>query len=107
VADRGVEPAFNCAANGFARACLRLSRSAPSAWSNPDFDAKIAEALGVADAEKRKPMMKDMETMLQQSGIIIQPYWRKLYSHSVKAVQNYKMHPTFERDYGKIWLDQA
>ena len=51
--------------------------------------------------------MKDIEQVLQDSGIIIQPYWRKLYSHSVKAVQNYKMHPTFERDYGKIWLDQA
>jgi len=40
-------------------------------------------------------------------GVIIQPFWRKLYSHSVKAVQNYKMHPTYERDYGKVWLEQA
>ncbi|TPK64653.1 ABC transporter substrate-binding protein [Mesorhizobium sp. B2-4-19] len=76
-------------------------------WSNPDWDAKLNAALAVADAAKRKDMMKDIEQILQASGIIIQPYWRKLYSHSVKAVQNYKMHPTFERDYGKVWLDQA
>jgi len=69
--------------------------------------AKLNAALAVADAAKRKEMMKDIEQILQDSGIIIQPYWRKLYSHSVKAVQNYKMHPTYERDYGKIWLDQA
>ncbi|MER8964337.1 ABC transporter substrate-binding protein [Mesorhizobium sp. M0808] len=78
-----------------------------TAWSNPEWDAKLNAALAVADAAKRKEMMKDIEQILQDSGIIIQPYWRKLYSHSVKAVQNYKMHPTFERDYGKVWLDQA
>ena len=29
--------------------------------------------------------MKDIEQILQDSGIIIQPYWRKLYSHSADA----------------------
>ena len=31
--------------------------------------------------EKRKEVMKDIEQILQDSGIIIQPYWRKLYIH--------------------------
>ncbi|TIR42701.1 MAG: ABC transporter substrate-binding protein [Mesorhizobium sp.] len=78
-----------------------------TAWSNPEWDAKLNAALAVADAAKRKEMMKDIEQILQDSGIIIQPYWRKLYSHSVAAVKNYAMHPTFERDYGKVWLDEA
>ncbi|TIU70496.1 MAG: diguanylate cyclase, partial [Mesorhizobium sp.] len=78
-----------------------------TAFANPDFDTKLKEALSLADPAKRKEVMKDVEQILQDSGVIIQPYWRKLYSHSVKAVQNYKMHPTFERDYGKVWLDQA
>ena len=50
--------------------------------------------------------MKDIEQILQDSGIIIQPYWRKLYCHFTKAVQNDRMHPTFERDYGKVWLKE-
>lgn len=78
-----------------------------AAWSNPEWDAKLNAALAVADATKRKELMKDIEQILQDSGIIIQPYWRKLYSHSVEQVKNYKMHPTFEHDYGKVWLDQA
>lgn len=78
-----------------------------TAWSNPEWDAKLNEALSVADATKRKELMKDIESILQDSGILIQPYWRKLYSHSVAAVKNYGMHPTFEHDYGKVWLDQA
>ncbi|HWK65938.1 MAG TPA: ABC transporter substrate-binding protein [Rhizobiaceae bacterium] len=76
-----------------------------SAWSNPEFDKKLNAALAVADVAKRKEMMKDIEQILQDSGVIIQPYWRKLYNHSVEAVKNHGMHPTFEHDFGKVWLD--
>ena len=67
-----------------------------SSWSNPDLDAKLGEALSIADAEKRRVVMKDLQKMLQDSGILIQAYWRKLYNHSVPAVKNHGMHPTFE-----------
>jgi peptide/nickel transport system substrate-binding protein len=76
-----------------------------SAWSNPEWDKKLNAALAVADVAKRKEMMKDIEQILQDAGIIIQPYWRKLYNHSVEAVKDHGMHPTFEHDYGKVWLD--
>lgn len=78
-----------------------------AAYSNPDLDAKINEALSIADAEKRKVVMADIEKILQDSGIIIQPYWRKLYNSSVPAVKNHGMHPTFEHDFGKVWLDES
>ncbi|RST84524.1 ABC transporter substrate-binding protein [Aquibium carbonis] len=78
-----------------------------AAYSNPELDAAVGEALSIADAEKRKEVMEKIETILQDSGIIIQPYWRKLYNHSVEAVKNHGMHPTFEHDYGKVWLDEA
>ncbi len=78
-----------------------------AAYSNPDLDAKIGEALGIADAEKRKVPMKEIETILQSSGILIQPYWRKLYNSSMPVVKNHFMHPTFEHDFGKVWLDEA
>ena len=51
--------------------------------------------------------MREIETILRDSGIIIQPYWRKLYNSSVPAVKNHGMHPTFEADYGKVWLEPA
>jgi len=78
-----------------------------SAFSNPEFDALVGEALSIADAEKRKVVMEKIEKIMQDSGILIQPYWRKLYNHSVEAVKNHFMHPTFEHDYGKVWLDEA
>jgi len=78
-----------------------------TAYSNPELDAKINEALGIADAEKRKTVMADIEKILQSSGIMIQPYWRKLYNSSVPAVKNFGMHPTYEHDFGKVWLDES
>ncbi|MER8435979.1 ABC transporter substrate-binding protein [Mesorhizobium sp. M1312] len=78
-----------------------------TAYSNPDLDAKVAEALSIADADKRKVVMKDIETILRDSGIIIQPYWRTLYNSSVPAVKNHGMHPTYEADYGKVWLSEG
>ena len=78
-----------------------------AAYSNPELDAAIGEALSIADAEKRKTVMEKIEKIIQDSGIIIQPYWRKLYNSSVPAVKNHGMHPTFEHDFGKVWLDEA
>ncbi len=78
-----------------------------AAYSNPELDAKINQALSVADADERRTVMGEIQKILQDSGIIIQPYWRKLYNHSVAAVKNHGMHQTFEHDFGKVWLDEA
>jgi len=76
-----------------------------SGYSNPDFDAKLKEALSINDVEKRKQVMKDVEQILQDSGVIIQPFWQKLYSHMSKKVRNYSVHQTFEMDLENVWLD--
>lgn len=76
-------------------------------YSNPEFDKKLKEALSVSAPEKRREVMKDIETIIQDSGIIIQPYWQKLYNHMSKKVKNYSIHPTFQMDLQKVWLEQA
>ena len=78
-----------------------------SGYSNPDFDAKLKQALSINDVEKRREVMKDLETILQDSGVIIQPYWQKLYCHMSKKVRNYGIHQTFEMDLQNVWLEQA
>ncbi|MDX8525760.1 ABC transporter substrate-binding protein [Mesorhizobium sp. MSK_1335] len=76
-----------------------------TAYSNPDFDAKLKEALSQIDVAKRKETMKDVEQILQDSGVIIQPFWQKLYCHMNKKVKNYTMHQTYEMDFQNVWLD--
>jgi peptide/nickel transport system substrate-binding protein len=67
-----------------------------TAYSNPEFDSKLAEALSIADAEQRKVVMKDIETILREDGVIIQPYWRSIYRHHTDQVVGMEAHPTFE-----------
>ncbi|MBO6716915.1 MAG: ABC transporter substrate-binding protein [Rhizobiaceae bacterium] len=74
-------------------------------YSNPELDALITEALAIPDADNRRVPMEKIEKILQDSGIIIQPYWRKIYNHSAPSVRNHGMHQTFEIDLEKVWLD--
>jgi peptide/nickel transport system substrate-binding protein len=88
---------------------LALAYRTGEAWneagySNPEFDKKLNEALAVADADKRRVLMEDIERILQESGIIIQPYWRSLYCHMAENLKGYKMHQTFEMHLDKAWL---
>ena len=91
---------------------LALAYRTGEAWnetgySNPEFDAKLAQALSISDPKKRRELMKDIEQILQDSGIIIQPFWQKLYSHANSKVRNYGIHPTFQMELQKVWLEQA
>ena len=76
-------------------------------WSDPEFDKMLDEALAIADADKRRAVMEKLEKTLQDSGIIIQPYWRSLFKHMAQSVQGDSMHPTFEMHFEKVWLDEA
>ncbi|MEM7198095.1 MAG: ABC transporter substrate-binding protein, partial [Pseudomonadota bacterium] len=59
-----------------------------TAFSNAEFDDKLTEALAIADADKRREVMKDIQAILQDSGVIIQPYWRSLFNHHNDRAKN-------------------
>jgi peptide/nickel transport system substrate-binding protein len=76
-----------------------------TAYANPDFDAALEKALAIPDPAQRKVVMKDLEQILQDSGVIIQPYWLNLYNHYTDKVKNYGMHPLYETHLEAVWLD--
>ena len=89
---------------------LALAYRTGEAWnetgySNPEFDAKLEKALATPDPKDRKLIMKDLEQILQDSGIIIQPYWLTLYNHRTPQVMNYGMHPLYETHLERVWLN--
>ncbi|WP_306118429.1 MULTISPECIES: ABC transporter substrate-binding protein [unclassified Roseitalea] len=89
---------------------LALAYRTGEAWnetgySNPEFDEKLIQALAIADADQRREVMGEIETILQDSGIIIQPYWQSLYHHHIPELMNYHKHPTHEVDMHGVWLD--
>jgi peptide/nickel transport system substrate-binding protein len=76
-----------------------------SAYSNPAFDAKLAQALATADVEARRAIMAELQAMLQDDGVLIQPFWQNVYSHSNPKLKGYRVHQTFEMDLGGVWLE--
>ena len=80
---------------------LALAYRSGEAWNeagfeNAEFDALLGEAMAIADADKRREVMAKIQAIMQDEGVIIQPYWRSLYRHHVDGVMGAEMHPTFE-----------
>ena len=63
-------------------------------YSNPEFDAKLSKAEGTLDIDKRREILGELETIMQQDGPIAQALWRKLFMPFDKKVLGFKMHPT-------------
>ncbi len=75
-----------------------------AAFSNAEFDALLAEALALPDADKRREVMAKIEQVMQDQGVLIQPYWRSLYRHANEKVKDAPMHATFEHHHYKWWM---
>jgi peptide/nickel transport system substrate-binding protein len=67
-----------------------------SGFANAEFDAKLAEAMSIADVDKRREVMVVLETIMQEEGVTIQPYWRSIYRHTRENVVGGAMHPSYE-----------
>ena len=76
-----------------------------SGHANPEFDALLAQALGTFDEEERRALMAEMEGMLRDSGVIIQPFWTSLFGHHTAAVHGYEKHPLREMHLERVWLE--
>ncbi len=76
-----------------------------SAFSNEEFDTLLAKANSIADADSRSVVMKRIEEIMQEQGVMVQPYWRSLYRHYDPKVKGAEMHPTFEHHHYKWSID--
>ncbi|MCR8827968.1 ABC transporter substrate-binding protein [Pseudosulfitobacter koreensis] len=73
-----------------------------TAFSNAEFDGLLADALAIADADQRREVMAKLEKIMQDEGVVIQPYWRSIYRHHKPGVVGAEMHPTFEIHVAKL-----
>ncbi|MEM8755151.1 MAG: ABC transporter substrate-binding protein, partial [Pseudomonadota bacterium] len=75
-----------------------------AAFANEEFDALLGEALSIADADKRRETMKRLQEIMQEEGVVIQPYWRSTFRHHKPEVLGAETHPTFEIHVYKLGL---
>ncbi len=67
-----------------------------SGFENAEFDGLIAEALRLADAEERREVMARIQRLMQDEGVVIQPYWTSVFRHHAPGVVGAEAHPAFE-----------
>jgi peptide/nickel transport system substrate-binding protein len=67
-----------------------------SGFSNAEFDTLLDQANGIQDADARREIMAQLQQIMQDEGVTLQPYWRSLYRHYRPSVVNADMHAKFE-----------
>ncbi|MFT6695160.1 MAG: peptide/nickel transport system substrate-binding protein [Paracoccaceae bacterium] len=80
---------------------LALAYRSGEAWNeagfnNAEFDSLLDSALSIADTDKRREVMAKIEAIMQNEGVIIQPFWQGLNRHYKDGVVGAEMHPSFE-----------
>ena len=76
-----------------------------TAFANAEFDAALAEANSISDADARREVMAKLERIMLDEGVLIQPYWRSLYRHTTPKVHGAEKHPTLEHHHYKWWME--
>lgn len=67
-----------------------------SGFANAEFDALLGEAMAIADDDARRKVMAKVQAIMQNEGVIIQPYWLSIYRHYREGIVGADMHPSFE-----------
>jgi len=65
-----------------------------SRYSNAKFDELLGKAEGTLDVDKRREILGELETIMQEDGPITQPLWRSVYAAYDKRVKGFEIHPT-------------
>lgn len=76
---------------------LSLAYRSGAAWnesgfSNAEFDRLLDEANAIADANQRRTIMGQLQKILIDEGVTIQPYWRSLYRHTRPGITGADVH---------------
>jgi peptide/nickel transport system substrate-binding protein len=75
-----------------------------SGFSNAEFDTLLEQGLSVADADARREIMAKMQKIMQDEGVLIQPYWRSVFNHSNGKFTSVDVHPFYQLDLHDIHM---
>ena len=75
-----------------------------SGYNNPEFDKALDKAEALLDVEERRQAMATVEKILQDDAVMVQPFFRSVFTATTKKVMGYKSHPTRYHQFNKVWL---
>jgi peptide/nickel transport system substrate-binding protein len=65
-----------------------------SSYANPEWDAALTEAESTLDVESRRVKMEKVEKILQDDAVMVQPFFRAVFTAIRDNVVGFEMHPT-------------
>jgi peptide/nickel transport system substrate-binding protein len=75
-----------------------------SSYANPEFDAALTEAESTLDIEQRRVKMEKVEKILQDDAVMVQPFFRSVFTAVRDNVVGFEMHPTRYYRFHKVSL---
>jgi peptide/nickel transport system substrate-binding protein len=75
-----------------------------SHFSDPQFDAALAEAEATIDIAQRRAKMHTVEQILRDAAVMIQPLWRPVFILAAGNVHGYQPHPARQMQLTKAWM---
>ena len=75
-----------------------------SSYANPAFDKALTEAESTLDVEQRRAKMEKVEKILQDDAVLIQPFFRSVFTAVRDNVVGFEMHPTRYYRFHKVSL---
>lgn len=76
-----------------------------SAYSNPKFDAALNEAEALVDAKERSAKMAEVQGILQEDAVMVQPVWQPKFFVAHNKLKGLKAHPTQYHQFNQVWID--
>jgi peptide/nickel transport system substrate-binding protein len=76
-----------------------------SHFASPEFDAALDAAEATFDPDERRVKMEEVERLLQESGVIVQPLWRPIYTMTNTRVHDFPAHPSKYHQLNKTWVE--
>jgi len=75
-----------------------------SSYANPKWDAALTEAESTLDVENRRAKMEKVEKILQDDAVLVQPFFRAVFTAIRDNVVGFEMHPTRYYRFHKVSL---
>jgi peptide/nickel transport system substrate-binding protein len=75
-----------------------------SHFSDKNFDAALDKAMGIVNPRERSQAMEQVEKILQESCVIVQPFWADKFAAVSAKVNNHRPHPADYFRMDRVWM---
>ena len=73
-------------------------------YANPDFDKALEKAEALINVDARREAMAEVQSILQQDAVMVQPLWRPVFFLASEKIQGLQAHPTQYHQFADVWI---